>query len=127
MIQTQNWRSRVTRPKERDRSQARSRKDQARKEDQAVIHQIMTMGTMERSPKREKTLLWTPTTKKPISRSLGFGFFVLIGRFTPDFLAAQAGDVIDLDTNEVVKSDGKRKISKKDKDEFFRREREQMK
>jgi hypothetical protein len=85
------------------------------------------MGTMERSPRRVKTLSWTLTTRKPISRLLRFCFFVLICRFTPGFLTAQAGDVIDLDTNEVVKSDGKRKISKKDKDEFFRREREQMK
>ena len=40
--------------------------------------------------------------------------------------AAQAGDVIDLETNQVVKSDGKRKMSKRDKDELLKKSREQM-
>ena len=39
---------------------------------------------------------------------------------------SQAGDVIDPETTQVVKSDGKRKMSKRDKDELLKKSREQM-
>jgi hypothetical protein len=50
----------------------------------------------------------------------------LFCRFSDLVSFLQAGDVVDLDTNEIVKSDGKRKPSKKEKEEALRKEREQM-